>query len=589
MPIRQVLENQGFQLKRKTAKEFSTACPFCGGTDRFCVWPEDNRYWCRQCQAKGDDIELLKRMQGLNFQEAAEAVGRPVEKAHSSKEPSAVYNYTDAKGKLLYQVCRFDLGNGKKEFRQRKPNGKDTWQWNLKDTKRVLFNLPEVIKAPDIFCAEGEKDCLSLKQFGFVATCNPGGAGKVPNQQNKYKILDPLTGKNVFILPDNDQPGRDHANEVAELLQGKAKVVKVISLPDLPEGGDVTDFLRRENAKTELIELTALAEPWRPPQLFISAQELEATPLDKLACVIDPFLPERSHLLIAGDAGVGKSLLRLELALYIAMGWSWLGFEVPTSRRCVIMQYENSDRSETVRLRRMKLGLGIRELPKGKLDWLKEGPDRPRFNLTNKGDQAKLLELVKRSEAEVIIYDPLSSFHTSDENKNIALREVLDTFSYINSVLGTSCILIHHFGKSGNEFRTHRSIMDKFRGARSQIDWAASAIGYTKRYHKDRVLRQLDFVKLRDCPEIKPILVERDENFLLERTYEETLCPPDQVAKILKELGGQVKSQKPLAEAIMEDTACSYRSAQTFIRRAVEVQAINEIDHGYGKTKSYEI
>ena len=74
--ILQILEGKGFQLKKKTATEHCSPCPFCGGVDRFCIWPESNQYWCRQCDAKGDDIQLLRDLEGISFEEAKEAVGR---------------------------------------------------------------------------------------------------------------------------------------------------------------------------------------------------------------------------------------------------------------------------------------------------------------------------------------------------------------------------------------------------------------------------------------------------------------------------------------------------------------------------------
>ena len=38
----------------------------------------------------------------------------------------------------------------------------------------------------------------------------------------------------VVVLPDNDDPGRDHARTVAKQLAGIAKRVRVLELPNLP-------------------------------------------------------------------------------------------------------------------------------------------------------------------------------------------------------------------------------------------------------------------------------------------------------------------------------------------------------------------
>jgi hypothetical protein len=62
----------------KSGPEYHGPCPFCGGTDRFVVWPEKGnagRYWCRQCRRHGDAIQLLRDRDGLTFIEAKRQLG----------------------------------------------------------------------------------------------------------------------------------------------------------------------------------------------------------------------------------------------------------------------------------------------------------------------------------------------------------------------------------------------------------------------------------------------------------------------------------------------------------------------------------
>ena len=58
--------------------EYCGPCPWCGGTDRFRVWPEAGNYWCRQCNRKGDAIQYLRDCRGLSYPEAAKLVGKPL-------------------------------------------------------------------------------------------------------------------------------------------------------------------------------------------------------------------------------------------------------------------------------------------------------------------------------------------------------------------------------------------------------------------------------------------------------------------------------------------------------------------------------
>ncbi len=174
-------------------------------------------------------------------------------------EVIATYDYKDARGKLLYQVCR----TAGKRFFQRRPDGKGGWVNGLGDTKPVLYRLPELLQAvrrsETVFIPEGEKDCDNLARLGLAATTSPMGAGK---WRDFYS--DCLKGANCVILPDNDKPGREHAQQVAQSLYGKAASVKVLELPGLPAKGDISDWLAAGGTKEELLRLAAEAPEWEP-------------------------------------------------------------------------------------------------------------------------------------------------------------------------------------------------------------------------------------------------------------------------------------------------------------------------------------
>jgi predicted P-loop ATPase len=150
----------------------------------------------------------------------------------------ATYDYTDATGKLLFQVVRM----APKKFRNRRPDGAGGWLWNLGDTKRVLYHLPAVRKGVEtskqIYICEGEKACDALAaRLDVIATCSPLGAGKWRAAYGRD-----LAGARVIILPDNDEPGEHHATQVARSLSGVAASVKVLRLPGLPHKGDPHDW-----------------------------------------------------------------------------------------------------------------------------------------------------------------------------------------------------------------------------------------------------------------------------------------------------------------------------------------------------------
>jgi 5S rRNA maturation endonuclease (ribonuclease M5) len=193
----------------------------------------------------------------------------PKSKTHTRRPKIvATYDYCDERGHRLYQSVRLEPGRdgGKKDFRQRQPDGSGGWIWNLRGVRRVLYRLPELYEAPRdrlVFVVEGEKDVDRLRAEGLLATTNAMGAGKwCPD------YTEALRGRHVVILPDNDEPGRKHARAVAEALKGVAASVKVVELPGLPEKGDVSDWLQiPSNDKTALLKLVeATPQFWPPPE-----------------------------------------------------------------------------------------------------------------------------------------------------------------------------------------------------------------------------------------------------------------------------------------------------------------------------------
>ena len=185
--------------------------------------------------------------------------GRPQAQRKSLGEPVEVYDYHTEDGELVFQVCRYQTPTGK-TFRQRRPDGKGGWVWKMAGVKLVPYRLPMVLKADTVFVVEGEQDVAAIERLGFTATTNPGGAEKWRAEYNRY-----FQRKAVVILPDNDAPGKAHALDVARQLHGVATSVKVVELPDLPQKGDVSDWIKAGGTVGDLQALVDAAPEWTPP------------------------------------------------------------------------------------------------------------------------------------------------------------------------------------------------------------------------------------------------------------------------------------------------------------------------------------
>lgn len=177
-------------------------------------------------------------------------LAKPLNEPKSDIKPKLVasYDYIDETGKQVYQALRLEP----KSFRQRRMGEDGKWIWNMEGVRRILYNLPKVLKATRVIIVEGEKDADNLSRLGFIATCNVGGAGKWLEGYNNA-----LKGKEVVICGDNDKAGEEHVNLVRESLAGKVKSVRQVKIP-LPHK-DVSDFLEA-NGEGGPDKLAALIE-----------------------------------------------------------------------------------------------------------------------------------------------------------------------------------------------------------------------------------------------------------------------------------------------------------------------------------------
>ena len=122
---------------------------------------------------------------------------------------------------------------GKKQI---KPDEATQQLINLK--KNAWFNL-EALKLGEqpIFFVEGEKDVDTLRRHNLFAVTS----GSTSSWRNDFAHL--FAGHDIKIVPDNDAAGRKFAAQVMAALKPVAATVGIISLPDMPEKGDVSDYL----------------------------------------------------------------------------------------------------------------------------------------------------------------------------------------------------------------------------------------------------------------------------------------------------------------------------------------------------------
>jgi 5S rRNA maturation endonuclease (ribonuclease M5) len=225
---------------------------------------------------------------------------------------SMMWAYHDADGKKVGVVVRWDRPSGK-DIRPVAcyPDG---WQIGAMPEPRPLYGLPDLANAATIIVCEGEKAADAARRLGFIATTSSGGSAAASKTD-----WSPLGGKEVLILPDNDAPGRKYAETVARTLTEFGATVRVVELPNLPEGGDIVEWIKAHGEGTEpeamRAEIEALAqeiEPWRPDAVEgLEALAYRPFPVDAL--------PEPTRSFVdSGAEAIGCDVAYLALPLLVA-------------------------------------------------------------------------------------------------------------------------------------------------------------------------------------------------------------------------------------------------------------------------------
>lgn len=168
-----------------------------------------------------------------------------------SRRIVATYDYQAIDGTLLGQKVRYA------------PKG---FRWRSHSSDVGLYHLPDLIDTRTVFLTEGEKGCDRLWAMGLAATCGPAGVSRWMTEWSRD--LWTIGCRDLVILPDNDQAGRDHAERVAadvhSLNVAEPIVVKLVTLPGLAPKADVVDWLDAGHDGDELVGIAADTPAWSP-------------------------------------------------------------------------------------------------------------------------------------------------------------------------------------------------------------------------------------------------------------------------------------------------------------------------------------
>ena len=426
----------------------------------------------------------------------------------------ASYDYVSADGELVHQTLRLEP----KSFRQRRPapeTGLWIWgltageymrmgpakdwlsfresrfsEWPIERERRtfdaaslVLYRMPDVLKAvasgATIFVCEGEKDTDNIAALGFVATTNAMGAGK----WRAASYNEALRGADVVLLPHNDAPGRDHAQNVAAELHSVAKRVRILDIaehwPECGAGQDISDWLAVGGTADKLTDLVKALPDWQPnsnskPSIVpLTAAEFLSLEIPRREMIMSPWLPEKGSVMIYSRRGVGKTLLGLTSAYAIAAGAGFLGFEVERPRKVLYLDGEMPAQTMQDRLAAI-IGSFPKEPPTNEHFRILLS-DLAEFGLPDLGSpEGQAWVDARVGDAEVIVADNISTLVRSGNENEAEGWLPMQSWALRHRRQGRTVVLLHHAGKGGAQRGTSKreDVLDTVISLRHPADYS---------------------------------------------------------------------------------------------------------------------
>ena len=266
---------------------------------------------------------LLNCHAGCSYESVIRAAGIEMDRAPAKRTGRSVeaqrWTYLYGDGKPAFHVHRSDGRDGKRYW-QSLPDGTR----KAHKRPRPLYDLHHLVKHPErhVLVVEGEKAAVAARGISLFQTFDittSAGGSTAANASD----WTPMKGRDVTIWPDADEPGKNHAADVAKLCrEAGAKSIRVVDVAGLPHKWDLAEPI------PEGIDLSKLLDSARshgtpqlePPRIALNWMEDLMDVAAPIPWIWNGWLARSALTLLAGPKGLGKSTLALHIAAMVTRG-----------------------------------------------------------------------------------------------------------------------------------------------------------------------------------------------------------------------------------------------------------------------------
>ena len=407
----------------------------------------------------GNAIQLWQQCDKLSFAEAVTEIKKwlgyddaPLKKTKTAEirqsqpkaekvqlgQPDNTYDYKDIDGRILAQVKRYNLPDGKKTFRVWDAVASKAQQPNPKP----LYNIPCIsIAKNEIIFVEGEKAADALIKIGYPATSLMSGG----NSRLDKTDFSPIAGKKCVLWRDNDATGLQWQAGLVSHLESLGCATRTLKIgPNIPDKGDAADM------DADFIH-SLINGPQEPLINWIPASKMEY--ILKGNWIVKQWIPGTGLGCLYGDPGSGKTFAAADLGLHIATEMNW---------------QDNRTNSGKVAYLAMESGTRFQNRILAWCDYHgKKQPENFIYTPTtidlrrSEAGAEQIIESLKDSGVKVVIIDTLSrALAGGNENSPEDMMAFVNSCDRIWKELNCFVLIIHHVGKdSAKGMRGHSSLL----------------------------------------------------------------------------------------------------------------------------------
>lgn len=354
---------------KEEGDHYKAKCPVCQKAGHLYITPSGDtiKVYCQKCGAKANQIADALGISMAELLHGEDVKPLPTNQVHIEQR---VHTYYNADGSVFGKktIKKYDAGKKGAYWELYTATG---WRKGLQRQTAPIYGADKLAAQPDagMFVVEGEKDVDTLVSLDYLAVSLPNGASQ-KTWPTEYTAA--FAERDVVIITDNDDPGTEYGQFVAEHINGAAASIKIVPAkviwPDVQQKGDISDIIAALGADEALNRLQSAifaAKLWVapnfPPDAIDIFKELkfysvpDLTDEDKLPpeFIVDGMIPTGMTFL-SGAPKTRKSFLALQLAAAVANGVPFLGHN---TTRCKVVYFDLEGSKSRISARVSRMGL----------------------------------------------------------------------------------------------------------------------------------------------------------------------------------------------------------------------------------------